>query len=234
MARCGHCNHENAADARLCEHCGAQVPAPIPPSPIPPRTFGEEIGEAGRRMGEAFGQMGKTSGEGAGRTGNRFEAWWDQTLGFAAPLVSGFIGVVVLLCAIVMMGVIAAFSEDENFGNDLVSFVERNLWLFVGLIFLNSFSSYFHRRYRKTWRWIMPVPMAVGSLGWFWIFAQVLEIAQTDLGHPRLGDLANIIELMLPLIFVLVLVIGYLMVFWITIGERGDEPPRYGRYGRIR
>lgn len=234
MSRCGYCGRENGADARFCENCGAQLTFPITPSTIPPRTFGEEMGETGRKVGEAFGQMDKTWGEETGRTGHRLEDWWDQTLGFAAPLVSGFIGVVVLLFAIVMMGIIATFSEHEVFWNDLVSFVERNLWLFVGLIFLNSFSNYFHRRYRKTWRWVIPVPIAVGSLGWFWIFAQALEIAGADTVHPRLGDLANIIEFMLPVIFVLVLVIGYLMVFWITIGERGDEPPRYGKYGRIR
>lgn len=234
MTRCGYCSHENGADARFCENCGAQLAFPIPPLPIPPRTRGEEMGEAGRKMGETFGQMGKTWGEEMGRTGHRLEDRWDRTLGFTAPLVSGFIGVLVLLFAIITMGIIANLSEHEIFWNDLVSFVERNLWLFVGLIFINSFSNYFHRRYRKTWRWVIPVPIAVGSLGWFWIFAQVLEIAQADLGHPRLGDLANIIELMLPVIFVLVLVLGYLMVFWITIGERGDELPRYGRYGRIR
>jgi hypothetical protein len=178
--------------------------------------------------------MGMTWGEELGRTGHKFENWWDQTLGFAAPLVSGFIGVAVLLFAIITMGIIATFSEHGDFWNDLVSFVEQNLWLFVGLIFLNSFSSYFHRRYRKAWRWVMPVWMAFGSLGWFWIFAQTLEIASRDLGHLTLADLANVIELLLPVIFALVLVIGYLMVFWITIGERGDEPPRYGRYGRIR
>lgn len=192
------------------------------------------MGEAGRKMGNAFGQLGKTWGKEVHGGGDRFENWWDQTLGFAAPLVSGFIGVVILLFAIVAMGIIAALSEHEDFWNDLVSFVERNLWLFIGLIFLNSFSNYFRRRYRKSWRWVLPLPIAVGFLGGLWIFAQVLEIAQVDLGNPRWGDLSSDIELLLPVIFVLVLVLGYLMVFWITIGERGDEPPRYDGHGRIR
>jgi len=234
MAVCGYCGRENGVDAKFCENCGAQLMFPIPPCPVTPSPFGEEMGATGRKMGGAFGQMGRTWGKDAGRTGHNLGDWWDRTLGFAAPLVSGFIGVVVLLFALVTMGIIASLSEHDIFWNDLVSFVERNLWLFVGLIFLNSFSNYFHRRYRKTWRWVIPVPIAVGSLGSFWIFAQALEIAAADMGHQRLGDLANIIELMLPVIFVLVIVIGYLMVFWITIGERGDEPPRYGRYGRIR
>jgi len=187
-----------------------------------------------RKMGDAFGQMGKTWREEMGKTGHGLEGWWDRTLGFAAPLVSGFIGVAVLLLAIITMGIIANLSEHEIFWNDLVSFVEHNLWVFMGLIFLNSFSNYFHRRDRKTWRWALPVTMAVGSLGGFWILAQVLEIARTDLEEPRLGDLANIVEFMLPALFVLVLIIGFLMVFWITIGERGDEPHRYGKSGRIR
>lgn len=234
MAVCGYCGRENGVDARFCEDCGAQLTFPIPPSPVPPRPYGEEKGATGRKMGDAFGQMGRTWGAETGWAGHKFGDWWDRTLGFAAPLVSGFVGVVVLLLAIVTMGIIASLSEHEIFWNDLVSFVERNLWLLVGLIFLNSFSNYFHRRYRKTWRWVVPIPIAVGSLGSFWILAQALEIAAADMGHPRLDDLANIIELMLPVIFVLVIVVGYLMVFWITIGERGDEPHRYGRYGRIR
>lgn len=234
MTSCGYCSHENDADARFCENCGAPLQPTVSQSGAPTKSVGEGFGDAGRKMGEAFGQMGKTWGKEMGRTGQRFGSWWDQTLGLAAPLVSGFIGVVVLVLAIVTMGYIARISEHEVFWNDLVSFVEHNLWLFLGLIFLNSFSNYFHRRYRKTWRWAVPVVIAVGSLGWFWIFAQAMEIAATDLVHPSLGDLANVIELMLPVIFVFVILIGYLMVFWITIGERGDEPPRYNKYGRIR
>jgi len=234
MAPCGSCGRENGPDAKFCENCGTRLGSPLPPPPAAPGTLGDEIERASKKMGEAFGQMGKTWGEEAGKSGQKLGAWWDHTLGIAAPVAAGAIGVVVLLFVIIGMGMIASVSEHETFWNDLVSFVEHYLWLFVGLIFLNSFSNYFHRRYRKTWRWVIPLPIAVGSVGWFWILAQVLEIAQVDLGHPRLGDLAEVIEILLPVLFILVLILGYLMVFWITIGERGDEPPRYGKYGRLR
>lgn len=191
--------------------------------------MGKELGEAGRKMGEAFGRMGRTWGEEAGKAGKGLGSWWYGSLGIAAPFVLGLIGVVALLVGMVIIGAIATFSEHEDLWNDLISFVWQYFWVFVGLIFLNAFSNYFHRMYRRSWRWISPVATAVGSVASFWMLAQVLEIMDRDLGHPTLGNLSDLIELLLPAIFFLVIVFGYLLAFFVTIGERGDEPPRYGR-----
>lgn len=234
MVKCGSCGRENGTDSKFCENCGVQLLSGAPASPGPSHGFDAQMEDAGRRMGEAFSQMGRTWGTEAGKTGFRLEAWWDRTLGVFAPVVSGLIGVFVLLMALILFGMIADISERSNFWDDLISFVEHNMALFIALIFLNSFSNYLRRRYRKTWRWVIPVPIAIGSVGGFWIFAEVLKIAALDLEHPTLDDLGGMIELLLPVLFILVLILGYLMVFWITIGERGDEPRRYDEHGRIR
>lgn len=219
---------------RILREVRAQLMVPIPSPPIASRTIGEQLGDAGRKMGEALGQMGRTWGEGTGRAGERIGSWWYRSLGIAAPVVSGLIGVAALLVAMVIMGAIATVSEHGTFWSDLVSFIWQYFWLFVGLTFLNSFSSYFHRMHRRSWRWVSPAAAAVGSLAGFWILAQILEIMEMDLGFSGLGNLAEFIEFILPVIFVLVIVVGYMMVFFIAIGERGDELPRYYRYGRRR
>jgi len=233
MRRCGYCGQDNADDASFCENCGTKLVA-AGPRPAPPRDFGSSAAVAGQRAGEAVTQMGRTWGEEAGKIGRGMWTWWDEVLGPFAPVAAGLIGVVVLLIAVFALEAATSGTEHEDFWKDVVSFVERHLWVFIGLIFLNSFSSFFHRQYRKSWRWALPVVAALGCVGGFWILLELLRIYSADFGHPLLGDLAWLAELLLPVLFLLVLVISYLMIFWITIGERGSEPPRYGKYGRIR
>lgn len=231
---CGFCGRENGPDARFCQGCGAQLVPGIPLPPSPPPGPGDPISDAGRRMGDAFSRMGKTWGEEARKGGFRLQNWWDDTLGILSPIVSGLIGVFVLLLAIIVFGTVSDISEHPGFWDDIATFLVHNLVLIIALIFLSSFSNYLRRRFRKTWRWAIPVPIAIGSIGSLWVFAELLKITALDLGHPTLHGLADLIDLFLPVIFVVVLVLGYLMVFWITIGERGDEPRRYNEFGRIR
>ncbi len=233
MRRCGFCGHDNADDASFCESCGTQL-IPPGPKPAPPRDFGSAAGAAGKKAGEAVSQMGRTWGLEVERAGFGVQRWWDTSLGPFAPVVSGIIGVLVLLLLIVVFGAAISGSEHEDFWKDVLSFAEHNLWILIGLIFLGSFSDYFHRQFGKSWRWALPAVIALGMTGGFWVLAEIVRIYDADFGHPALGDLARLLELLLPVLFVLVLILGYLMVFWITIGERGSEPPRYGKYGRIR
>ncbi len=233
MRRCGNCGQDNADDAAFCEKCGTKLFAPGP-RPAPPRDFGGATRDVGQNAAEAVGQMARTWGEEVGKAGLGLRTWWDGIFGPFAPVVVGMIGVAVLLLAVFAIEAAAAGTENEGFWKDIVSFVERHLWGFIGLIFLNAFSGYLHRHYGKSWRWILPPVVALGTVGGFWILLEVLRISSSDFNHPLLGDLAWFAELLLPVLFVLVLIVSYLMVFWITIGERGSEPPRYGKYGRIR
>ncbi len=64
----------------------------------------------------------------------------------------------------------------------------------------------------------------IGSVAWFWIFAQVLQMFAVDDHHPKLGDLAEFAEDMLLVIFILVVVLSYLFAFW-----RAASPANWDR-----
>ena len=235
MAVCSNCGSENPAEALFCEKCGKQLtPQQVqqttqggaaPPS----EPFAERMKETGKKMGEAMDALAQTAGEKAEAVGQRATGWWDERLRIAAPILSGLIGVVIFLVVIIIMDGIANISSHERFWRNLVSFALRYFWLFVGLIFLNSFSEYFYRRYRKRYRWVRPVATAAIVLGWFWIFAQVLEIGGRDLGHPSLTDEGHFIGQVLPLIFVLILVLGYLILAFRVMGERSGRAADWGK-----
>ncbi len=127
----------------------------------------------------------------------------------------------VLLIFTLLLDASAAVSHHERFLRDLVDFIGANVLIFIGLIFLSAFSNYLNRRYRRYFRWVFPVALAVGVFGWFWIFSQVLELADADaLGPPELGSFGLLIEVTLPLLFLLVLAVGYLvLLFEVVVKE---------------
>lgn len=245
MVQCRACGRENSEDAKYCRYCGAllqtsaqseyvpYLPPPAPPAGSlgPPADLGQRMSEAGRRFGEEMGRMGKEMGEQARRSAVRAGIWWDRVFGLLSPVVLGLIGLLVLLIFVLVASAAASVSHHERFLRDLVDFIGANILIFVGLIFLNSFSNYFNRRYRRYYRWVFPVALGIGFVGWFWIFAEVLEIAHTDaLGPSELGTASLLIEVVLPLLFLLVVAIGYLaLLFDVVVRDELHRNPMYGR-----
>lgn len=228
MVLCSRCGVENPDDSFFCRKCGAPImvaqarapPMPGPPSPPTPGSpsspadFGQQMGQMGKRMGEAFGQMGQAFGREMEHEGKRFGDWWTGRLGILSPLVLGIIGVIVIVVLMLIAGGISTISDHRAFWQDLENFGFANILLLIGLVFLNSFSTDFHRRYRKQYRWIEPVVMGFGFVGWFWIFGEVLRIAGSDLVHPSLRELGAFIDVMLPVVFILVVILGYMFMFF--------------------
>jgi len=167
----------------------------------------------GKRVGDGFEKLGKTLEEKVDRRGKDFQNWWDHSLGILSPVVAGAFCAIVVLVLIFIADAIASASDHRQFWEELADFGLDNFLLLVGLGFFGSFNDYFNRRHKKTYRWIYPPVSGVLCVAWFWVLSQVLDITATTRGHPSLTDLSDFIELMLPVIFVLVLVIGYSVVF---------------------
>lgn len=219
MMTCGKCGAENEPDSKICKGCGSpiesgpsSVAAPVPP-PVS-GDFGREMKDIGRRIGEDFKRAGERFGRDMEKRGNEFGVWWDRSLGIFSPLVVALFGIIGFLVAMLVVGAIARVSDNPTFWNDLVDFLEAYWWLFFALAFYAAFQSYFMRRYRETFKWINPVVNGFGCVVWFWIFAQVLHLVAVDSDHPRAGDLSDFIVTMLPVIFILVVIGGYLFVFF--------------------
>jgi len=218
MVACGKCGVENDSDSKYCKSCGVAIgttqSGQVAPTPPPPEGFAKEMSDIGKRIGDNAEKAGERFGKEMERRGSEFGAWWDKSLGIFAPLVIGLFGVIGYLVVILVVGVIAEVSDRPLFWNDLSDFLESYWWLFFILAFYMAFRDYLMRRYRSVFMWINPVISGFGFVAWFWILAQVLLLASTDRGHTRLGDLGEFIEDMYIVIFVLVVVGGYLFAFF--------------------
>jgi hypothetical protein len=231
MTKCGACGTENDADSNFCKSCGAAVvtsqPAEEPSSPPPPQgEFERNMAEMGKRIGEDFRRAGERFGQEMGRRGSEFGRWWDHTLGIFSPVIIGMFGVVGFFIVILFAGAISTISDHPAFWDDLVAFLERYWWLFIGLAFFSAFQGYFMRRYRWTFMWINPLLNGVGFVACFWILAQVLQLLSVDADHPRLGDLSDFIEDMLIVIFFLVVFFGYLLAFFRSVSPSNWDKRR--------
>ncbi len=236
MVICPKCGAENPDGTERCGKCGAELAVvkehdPTAQSPTdagasgsgtpPPegKTFERQMEELGKKMAQA----GQSFGEEAGRRGSQFERRWYSTLGILAPIVGGLIATIVFLIFVVIVGAVAIGSEHRSFWEELRNFLETYFLLFVGLFFLSSFANYFNHVHWKMGRWFTPVMTAIGFVGWFWILAQVLFIAGRTLDRPGLHDLGDFVMLMLPVIFAVVLGIGYLVVLFRYMVEKSQE-----------
>ena len=216
MTVCSKCGRDNPADATYCNSCSGPLSSGQTEQAQPPvqsGDFGREAEKIGKSVGEGFEKAGRAFGEHAEKRGKDFARWWDASLGILSPVVVGAISVVVMLVLIVAADAIAGISDHRQFWEELADFGLRYFLLFVGLAFLGSFNDYFHRRYKRRYGWIYPPVTGASFAAWTWVFAQVLDIAATTRDHPSLVDMSDFLETMVPVVFALALVIGYVVFF---------------------
>jgi len=127
------------------------------------------------------------------------------------------------LIFILVVGAVAIGSDHRSFWEQLRDFCESYFLLFVGLFFLSSFTNYFNHVHWKLARWFTPATTALGFVGWFWILAQVLFIGARTLVRPGLRDLGDFTVFCLPIIFLIVLGVGYLVVLFRYMVEKSLE-----------
>lgn len=227
---CPECGAENVDGAERCIRCGADLAPPVspaaPPStqvtPPPPqpeaKTFERQMEDLGKRIGVAGQGMGRE----AGRAGTRLQSQWYGTLGLLAPVVEALIATIVFMVFVVVVGAVAISSPHRGFWDELRNFLETYFLLFMGLFFLSAFENYFNKVYRRTLRWVTPIMAAVGAVVWAWIAAQVLFIGARTLDEPFLRDFGDFITVILPLIFAIVLLVGYLIAILQFLTERNE------------
>jgi len=193
----------------------AQPAAGTTPQPEA-KTFERQMEDLGKKIAAT----GQKVGEGAGKKGSEFERRWYGTLGILAPIIGGLIATVVFLIFFLVVGAVAPNSEHRAFWEQLRDFLENYFLLFVGLFFLSSFENYFTKVHRRTLIWATPVMAAFGLLAWAWILAQVLFIGARTLDRPGLKELGDIVQMLLPVIFVIVLLVVLIVVILITTREK--------------
>lgn len=247
MPYCNQCGRRNADDSKFCDRCGSpmvmgqtpgqtQVVGPPPPGPPapPPDNFGERFGErmssAGERFGREMSNLGETLDREFKDAGKRWEIWYDKTFGLVGPFVGALIAWGILI--LIILGIQAAKAPGgERAYPHLGDYLGGNVLLFFGLLILFNYVNYAHKKFRKQAVWVLPLTVTAGITIFSWLAAEALSALASDTGNQDIADAASAGQTFLPVIFVVILVLGYIVVF---AGPRGfgkgmPVPPEIGR-----
>ncbi|MFP4170640.1 MAG: PspC domain-containing protein [Methanomassiliicoccales archaeon] len=181
--RCGTGNREGAA---YCTSCGAPLPG-----------GSEDRVEGGGRVGDTLdrepGRLNRPTGP-------------PTTFGWVGPLLWSVIAMLVVL---VLAGVLAVLGDRSPVLAELGDFLLRNTWLIFGFLLLSSYASFLSKRYQGRFRYFQPVFTAVTLLFALWIAVEILFIVAGQLGSAGLEEAAGVIETFMAVVFLAVLVLGY-------------------------
>jgi hypothetical protein len=191
MVYCNKCGKKNEDNARFCIKCGSSLK-------LEKNKKEEELTEKVKKIGEKVGkkiektaeEVGKQVEKSVEQAGKGFGSWYYRTFGVFGPLVSSFLGLIILRFII---EILSLSSTEVTVLGVISEFLYDYILLFFILMLLSSYNSYFYRHYKRQW-----------------LAAKILLILDTSLDIPILASIASFIETYLVLISIFVLLIGYI------------------------
>ncbi|MFA5312482.1 MAG: zinc-ribbon domain-containing protein [Methanomassiliicoccales archaeon] len=196
MAYCSKCGQENPAEANFCSGCG------YPMFNGTDGTMKERVKDWASEVEEA----GERFGNGMDRRFNMKATDFDKAFGIAGPLVKSIISFIVL----VMTAEILVFvGMDSDFADDLGHFLTENYLAFFLLMLLSSYSAYIDRQKADDYRYFGPFVTAVLVMFSLWFAFNIFAIIGDNFDIEILRWTADLMWVILPFIFVLMLLAGY-------------------------
>jgi len=208
MVYCSKCGKKNEDDAKFCTKCGNSLKIKEGKT-----GFEQKVEE----FAEGMGRLGKKVESGVEKATKGVESRYNRTFGVFGPLISAFLGLIILRFII---EVLALGADDEPVLGYISGFLYTYLLWFFGLLVLSSYNSYFYRKYKKSYRWTSPVFTAIGFTVFFWLAMKLFVILDNNLDVPTLATIASYINMYLVAIFVFVLLLGYFITLFMFFIEK--------------
>lgn len=220
MRYCPNCGRANENDAKYCNDCGTFIQSG-PAVQKEKGEFDQRIDDFAQEM-ESIGKRIEREFEGVGKG---FEGWSDSTLGIFGPLVWSLVGLVVFVLIIAVMWIIG---ESIHVFRDISDFFLANIWLIFALGLLFSYSNFFSRRYKERFRWVQPILTALGLVFALWLMSEIMHIAAVNYDLVTIEDISSILSDFLWLIFMVVLIVGYVafLVSLLSTGGVSTQRPQ--------
>lgn len=234
MIYCTKCGKKNDDDAQYCSKCGNSLNNTIIKDTSfekqienfadgverVGKTAGEKIEKAAEKLGKGTQDIGKRLEKATDRAGSYIDNWWDHTFKIFGPLVSSFIVIIVL--RLIIEGLRIGAEDTPILGEVSDLLLEYLLLIFV-VILVSSYSSYFSRKY-KTFQWISPIIIAVVIVVVSFIIVNILSVIGTSIGDLELANAeTEWREKYMLMIFVIVLLVGYLIKVATVALEKGEK-----------
>ena len=203
MKHCSSCGEHNPDEAKFCLHCGAALNKTNAKSNFERNMdhFGEEVEKIGKRIEESFEQTGKN-----------IETWYDRTFGFFGPLLSAMIAFVIFF---IIISIFSFLGDQYEWMERVSLFLQPFLLLFLLVFLLSSYSQYFNKKI-KPFRYVSPVIGAIIFLVWFWAAIRILLIIAEEFNLGVIQTFANLFEMLIIPLAVLILLLGYVGILTST------------------
>jgi len=188
------------------------------------KDFAEEIEHLGKKAGKQLERGVKNIGEELGGMGKRLEtsgkdmqSWFDRTFGLMGPFLVSFLALIVLVLIIQLFKVTA---ESSPVTGEIGRFLSDTIALLFVLMLFFSYSAYFTRRYASSFRWVAPLCSALGLVLVVWILLELFQIFGF-FGVSFFESSGNWLLQNIVVLFILILVVGYLLFFWTLFVKHG-------------
>lgn len=162
--------------------------------------FGQEMGNIGERFGKHVERKGK-----------EIETTWNRTLGVAGPFLSSIFSVVMLAVLLWIFNFVNV-PLGSGFLTALYTFLLSNIALFFAFFLFFSYSSYFHKHFRRAYLPISPIIVAIGITIGFWLLMSALNLINISFASVHLVNIAAFIQFNLFGMFIGFLFLGYLVL----------------------
>jgi len=221
MQNCKSCGTENDDAALYCKHCGVSLKTGSAPASFDQRVkeFAQNMDRLGKRVGDHVSQTVQRVTDRTSEAGKRFEQrttlvsthaerWYDRTFGILGPLISSFIFLIVMR---IIIQVLQLQQDTVEVFRILGSSLYTYLLILFGVTLLSNYTQYFSRKSLR-FRVFSPLLTAVVPVVWLWVAMQILLTLSDPLKMPDLKVAASSIEEILPVVFIFVLLIGYVVL----------------------
>ena len=208
MVYCTKCGKKNDDDAEFCSKCGIRLDFQDKEEKFEKRVkkATNKIEEKAEELGKSIEKAGKRFERKMEKSFEDFQKWYDEKFNIFGPLIWSFLGLIILRFIILLF----AYSGDEFIVlGKLSDFLYSNILIFFGLMLLNTYNSYFKRKYKKQYKWISPGISTISFIVTIWLISKIFIILDTNLDIPVLTTIANFIDTYIILIFVIVLILTY-------------------------
>lgn len=222
MVNCPACGETNADDALFCTKCGTQLQSKIETTiEHQAQKFAENMEQMGKRLGDSLTQAAERIQRNSQEAGKRFERriddagqsmqnWYDRTFGVFGPLLASFIFLIIFRLIILFLETIRIENTDTS---QVATILLNYILLFFGVSLLSNYTTYGAKK-SYSFRIFSPLLHAFSFILILWIISRILIDVSVVYVISGLQTAAISLENSLPTIFVIVLLIGYVILYF--------------------
>jgi phage shock protein PspC (stress-responsive transcriptional regulator) len=182
-----------------------------PGKPKTSKTSEDVIEQRFGHFSEEITSIGEKLGAHMERKGDECNAWFHRTFGLAGPLISSIFGLIILVLAVWALSFVN-IPIGSQFLSNIYMFLVLNMGLFFLIFLFFSYTSYFSKTSPRSYMLFSPLVTTIGIAIGLWIVSRAIEISNISVGSQTLADISLFLDRNLAIIFVFILIIGYILL----------------------